>query len=183
MIRVRDIVPDDFEKIRNWRNNPEVSRYMYTDHHISKVEHEKWFNRVLTDPSMKYWIVVSDEIDVGIIGLYNIDNRNSRAFWAFYLAEGSIRGKGIGSFLEYFILTYSFKELRLNKLCCEVLDINQNVAKMHKSFGFKEEGYFRQHIRKNDGFHDVHSLAILAREWTEIEDEIRDRLKRKGVMI
>jgi len=182
MITVRDVTQDDFKKIRTWRNNPAVARYMYTEHYISFEEHSRWFNRILTDPSMRYWIIVSDGIDVGVIGLYNIDLGNKRASWAFYLAEESARGKGIGSYLEYFILNYSFDDLKLNKLCCEVLDINKSVADMHKSFGFKEEGYFVQHIWKNDGFHDIYVLAILAEEWSAIKDSIYSRLKKKGVL-
>lgn len=182
MISVRDVSLDDFEKIRTWRNNPAVAKYMYTDHHISLEEHQRWFHRLQADSSMRYWIIVSDGTDVGVIGLSNIDLVNKRASWAFYLAEESARGKGIGSYLEYFILNYSFDYLKLNKLCCEVLDINKNVVDMHKSFGFREEGYFRQHIWKIDGAHDVHVLAILAGEWAAIQDSICVRLKQKGVL-
>jgi UDP-4-amino-4,6-dideoxy-N-acetyl-beta-L-altrosamine N-acetyltransferase len=182
MITVREVAQEDREKIRTWRNNPKVAKYMYTDHYISSEEHECWFNRMMTDPTMKYWIIVSDAIDVGVIGLYNLDRRNRRAYWAFYLGEEGVRGKGIGSYLEYFILNFSFEELKLNKLCCEVLDINPNVVKMHKSFGFTEEGYFRQHIWKADGSHDVHCLAILAEEWATIRNEICNRLKQKGLL-
>jgi UDP-4-amino-4,6-dideoxy-N-acetyl-beta-L-altrosamine N-acetyltransferase len=182
MINLRDITQDDFEKIRAWRNSPSVSKYMYTDHYISFEEHKHWFNRILADPLMKYWIIVSEGSDVGLIGLYNIDLANKRASWAFYLAEESVRGKGIGGYLEYFILNYSFEDLTLTKLCCEVLDINKNVVDMHKSYGFKEEGYFRQHIWKNDGAHDVHVLAILAEEWAAIKENIYCRLKKKGVL-
>jgi UDP-4-amino-4,6-dideoxy-N-acetyl-beta-L-altrosamine N-acetyltransferase len=183
MISTRDVTQDDFEKIRTWRNNPSVAKYMYTNHYISPEEHNRWFNRINTDPSMKYWIIISDGTDVGLIGLYNIDHVNKRASWAFYLAEESARGKGIGSYLEYFILNYSFEDLKLNKLCCEVLDINKSVVDMHKSFGFKEEGYFRQHILKSDGAHDVHMLAILAEEWALVKDSIRSRLNKKGVLL
>ncbi|MCS5696644.1 UDP-4-amino-4,6-dideoxy-N-acetyl-beta-L-altrosamine N-acetyltransferase [Desulfofundulus thermocisternus] len=182
MIKLRKVELNDKEKVRQWRNLPHVAKYMYTDHYITPEEHEKWFEMIMKDPSVSYWIIVYNERDVGLAGIYNIDRRNSRCYWAFYIADQDIRGKGLGSYVEYFILHYVFDVLKLNKLCCEVLAFNENVIHMHKSFGFKQEGLFRQHIIKNGQPIDVICLAMLHEEWELLKSEIEGRLRKKGLL-
>lgn len=179
---LRDIKLEDKEMIRQWRNMPEVAKYMYSDHNITLEEHENWFNRILKDKESHYFIIVSDEQDVGLVNLYNLDYEHKRCYWAFYLANPSVRGKGVGSFVEYSILKYVFQELKLNKLCAEVLDFNESVLNMHKSFGFKEEGILREHIKKDGKFYNVVSIAILCSEWELIKPSIEKRLFEKGII-
>ena len=182
MIHLRDVQPEDKDKIREWRNLPEVARYMYTDHCITPEEHERWFQRIINDASCRYWIIVCDGIDVGLANIYNLDRRNQRCYWAFYVAAPNVRGKGVGSFVEYSVLHYVFDELGLNKLCCEVLDFNETVVNMHKSFGFQQEGLYREHIIKGGRPFDVVALAMLRKEWESQKPEIEERLRKKGVL-
>lgn len=180
MNSLRELKSQDKEMIYTWRNLPEVARFMYTDHVISAEEHERWFQRIIQDPSCRYWVIVCDGQDVGLVNLYNIDRNNRRCYWAFYIASANTRGKGVGSFVEYSILKYVFEELKLNKLCCEVFAFNDAVTGMHKSFGFKEEGLFREHILKSGEPYDIVCLAILSKDWALIKEEIEEKLRRKG---
>jgi UDP-4-amino-4,6-dideoxy-N-acetyl-beta-L-altrosamine N-acetyltransferase len=182
MIWLRDMTPGDKDKIRSWRNLSEVGKYMYTDHTISPEEHEAWFNRVNRDPSCKYWIIVSDDQDVGLAWIFGIDQRNLRCYWGFYLGAQNVRGKGAGSFVEYSVLRYVFDELKLNKLCGEVLAFNQAVVDMHRGFGFSQEGYFRQHVFKGGTMHDVVCIGMLREDWHARRPEIEDRLRAKGLI-
>jgi len=182
MIELRDISIKDKDQLRKWRNLPEISKYMYSNHQISIKEHDKWFDNIISGISSKYWIIVCDGEDVGLVNLYNIDKRQLRCYWAFYIASSNVRGKGVGTFVEYSVLQYVFEELCFNKLCCEVLDFNEPVVKMHKKFGFNEEGYFREHIFKDNKPYGIYCLAILRHEWNEIKPEIVVRLKKIGIL-
>lgn len=155
---------------------------MYTDHQITPEEHERWFQKILTDPTRHYWIIVCDGQDVGLVNTYNLDQRNLRCYWAFYVASLDVREKGVGSFIEYSILHYVFDELKLNKLCCEVLTSNKAVTNMHKSFGFQQEGLFREHVVKGGVPVDIVCLAILRREWEILKPDIENRLRQKGLL-
>jgi UDP-4-amino-4,6-dideoxy-N-acetyl-beta-L-altrosamine N-acetyltransferase len=182
MVYLRDIQPEDKERILEWRNLPEVAQYMYTDHDITPEEHERWFQRILNDPSCRYWIIGCDGVDVGLANVYHLDRQNQRCYWAFYLADPIVRGKGVGSFVEYFVLHYVFDELGLNKLCCEVLAFNEAVTNMHKGFGFQQEGFYREHIIKQGQPYDVVALAMLRKEWESRKPEIVERLRQKGLL-
>lgn len=155
---------EDIVRVLEWRNLPEVGRYMYSDHHISEVEHARWFGSAMESSSRRYWIIELDGRPVGLANLYDISELHGRAYWAFYLADPSIRGRGVGSFVERSILRYAFKELGLNKLCCEVLGSNQQVIKMHERFGFRVDGTLRRHIRKSAGFEDVVTMSLLSED-------------------
>lgn len=162
---LRPLKLDDIIRVLNWRNLPDVARYMYTDHLITEAEHVNWFGSALGSPDREYWIVELDGRAVGLANLYDISERHSRAYWAFYLADPAVRGHGVGSFTERFMISRAFVDRGLNKLCCEVLSSNDAVIMMHQKFGFGIDGRLRQHIRKHDHFEDVIAMSLLRSEW------------------
>lgn len=182
MISLRPVESGDEARILRWRNLPEVADYMYTDHRITEAEHARWFRAAGSDPSRRYWIIVCDGEPVGLANIYGLDGHHRRCYWAFYLASPSVRGKGVGSFVEYWVLQHVFGELGLHKLCCEVLAFNEPVVRMHESFGFRREGLLRQHIFKNGKPHDVVSLSILRGEWEQARPGVEERLTAKGIL-
>jgi UDP-4-amino-4,6-dideoxy-N-acetyl-beta-L-altrosamine N-acetyltransferase len=174
MIGVRDVTPDDQDRILRWRNSEDVARAMYTDHAITPEEHAAWFARTLAeqgrpDGRTHYWIIELDGKPVGVVNLADIDRHNRRCSWAFYLADPATRGQGVGSWVERFVLRHVFETLRLEKLCCEVLEGNEAVVRLHERHGFTVEGRLRRHVYKAGRPYDVYALAILRQEWRERE--------------
>jgi len=155
----------DIERVRAWRNLPEIARFMYTDHEISETEHVRWFADSLTADTRRYWIIELDGEPVGLANLYDISPSHSRAYWAFYLADPRVRGRGVGSFTERFVMDHVFADLELNKLCCEVIATNEGVVKMHQRYGFQIDGVLRKHIQKAGEFVDVVAMSLLRDEW------------------
>ncbi len=182
MIRLRPLREADCDTIHGWRTLPEVADYMYSDHEITLDEHRRWFQSIRSDPSCIYQIIELDGDGVGVVYITGIDQKNRRCSWGFYLASPAVRGRGVGSFVEYSVLEHVFSELGLNKLCCEVFTSNPAVIKMHESFGFQHEGLYRRHIFKKGSFHDVVALAILAEDWREQRGRIAERLRAKGIL-
>lgn len=178
---LRPVVADDCAMMRNWRNDPSVSRYMYSDHRIDVDEHARWFDRMLSSKTMKYWVIVADERDVGIACVYDVNTEHRRAEWAFYLADTSVRGRGIGRYVEYYVVSYVFDVLELNKLCCEVFAWNEAVVRMHEGFGFVREAVFRQHIFKGGEFFDVVRFEMLRQDWEAHRLRNAQRLVADGI--
>lgn len=162
---LRPMAIEDISRVLEWRNQPEVARYMYTDHTISPEEHARWFGGALSSPDRTYWIIELDSQPVGLANIYDISERHRRAYWAFYLADPAVRGRGVGSYTERFVMRHVFADLGLNKLCCEVLASNEAVVHMHLRFGFTVDGTLRQHIWKHDHFEDVVAMSLLRSEW------------------
>jgi len=175
---LRPILDEDKDLILKWRNSPDVAPYMYTDHQISEPEHNQWFDSIRSDLRREYWIIESDSVPVGLASLYAIDKDNSKCAWAFYLADPSARGKGIGTFVEFMIIERALNEMGLNKLWCEVLETNEAVWKLHQTFGFEIEARYRQHIFKQGAPLNVIGLALLKSTWMEKREEMRARLDK-----
>lgn len=173
MISLRPVGSDDQERLLAWRNAPEVARYMYTDHQISREEHARWFAGLHDDKRRRYWIIESDTDPVGLVNLYDISERDRRCSWAFYLSPDVPRGAGIGSQVETAILVHVFETMRFNKLCCEVLASNTAVWNMHLKFGFAKEGLLRRQVWKAGAFEDVVVLGMTADDWREQKETPR----------
>lgn len=182
ILTLRSVKAEDSEKIYKWRNSPEVAKYMYTDYHITEEEHNRWFEAMLKDQNRKYWIIVYENEEVGIVNVTDIDKENKRCCYASYIVGENLRGKGIGTTAEYHILKHFFEDLGFNKVCAEVFSSNKAGINVHKSLGFQEEGLYRQHRIKNGQFVDVVALAMLRSEWEENKPQIEAKLKSKGIL-
>jgi UDP-4-amino-4,6-dideoxy-N-acetyl-beta-L-altrosamine N-acetyltransferase len=155
----------DMVRLYEWRNLPEVAAYMYTDHRIEPTEHARWFGGAMTDTGRRYWIIQLDGVPVGLLNLYDIAEAHRRAYWAFYLAEPAVRGRGVGAAAERFMMRYAFRDLGLDVLRCEVLATNEGVVRMHERYGFHVDGVLRQHVIKGGQRVDVVALSLLRTEW------------------
>ena len=182
MIALRDVRSDDKEMIRNWRNSPEVSRYMLTDRYITVEAHEQWFQKSLEDETSRHWIVTYNGQDVGLVNLHDIDYVNQRCYKGFYIADPRMRGKGIATFVEHEISCIAFEQLKLNKLCAEILSWNERNLQRHCRLGYKKEGHLRQHITKGGKRMDVVVVGILREEWALKKPELQERLRKKGLL-
>lgn len=179
-VSLRAPTPEDSDRIRAWRNLPEVARWMYSDHPIPPEEHARWFADAMADPRRRYWIIELDGAPVGLANLADIQLEHGRSSWAYYLADPAVRGKGVGAFVEFLVIEYAFAELGLQKLWCEVLIDNEPVWRLHESFGFRREALLRHHVKKDGKPVDVVGLGLLASDWAEARPRSVERLRAKG---
>ena len=177
---LRPLADGDRDRLLAWRNLPEVARWMYSDHAISAEEHDGWFVGALGDPRRRYWVIEANGTPVGLANLYDLSPEHGRTSWAYYLADPSTRGQGIGAFVEYWVIEHVFGELGLNKLWCEVLVDNAPVWRLHEGFGFQREALFRQHVRKDGLPADVVGLGLLKSDWAKTRAASRTRLTARG---
>ena len=179
-VDLRALQPGDRDRLLAWRNQPDVARWMYSDQRIAADMHARWFEAALVDPRRRYWVIEADGKPVGLANLYDLAPEHGRASWAYYLADPSTRGQGIGAYVEYWVIEHVFGDLGLNKLWCEVLLENEAVWRLHQSFGFVREAHYRDHVWKAGRFQDVVGLGLLADDWASVREACADRLAQKG---
>jgi UDP-4-amino-4,6-dideoxy-N-acetyl-beta-L-altrosamine N-acetyltransferase len=182
-VQLRPLQDGDKDRLYAWRNAPEVAAYMYTDHKISAEEHARWWAGIATDARRAYWIIEVDGVPVGLANFYDIDRTHERGAWAYYLADPAVRGKGVGGFVEYWMIEQAFGPMALRKLWCEVLASNEAVWRLHQKFGFKEEARLRAHVLKGAEPQDVLGLGLMADEWAEMRPAMAERLTRMGFAV
>ena len=179
-VHLRPVAAADSARLLDWRNRPEVAAYMYTDHRISPDEHARWFAAATAAPDRRYWIIALDGQPVGLANLAGIDRARRRCEWAYYLAEPSVRGRGVGAAVEFAVIDHVFAGLGLHKLWCEVLIENEAVWQLHLSFGFVREALYRDHVFKAGRFQDVVGLGLLEADWALARPVCAERLAQKG---
>lgn len=155
------------------RNEQSVRQNMYTNHEISLKEHENWLRSLSQSSNSRFFAVMRNGVVIGGVGLSGINTAHSRADWAYYISS-SVRGRGIGSALEFKFLDYVFSQEKLNKLNCEVIAWNASVVKLHKKFGFVEEGTRRAHVSRDGETSDVILLGITADEWKQTRGKLTE---------
>jgi UDP-4-amino-4,6-dideoxy-N-acetyl-beta-L-altrosamine N-acetyltransferase len=160
-VRLRPLEFSDGARVLAWRNLPDVARWMYTDHEITPPEHVRWLAGALNDDRRRFWIIEVEGLPVGLASLYQIDREHGTAYCASYLANPSVRGRGIGSAAEQLIVGHAFGELGLRRLACEILATNEPGIRVHERQGFRIEGRLRQHIRKGSQLVDVVLMGLL----------------------
>ncbi len=168
-LKLRNIELNDLELIMNWRMSPNVTKYMYTDPILTIEEQKEWFDNIKKDETCKFWMIIMEDTPIGVINLADIDIKNKKCSWAYYIGDTSFRGRGIARNLECNIYDYVFEILDLNKLCCEVFTFNEKVISIHEKFGSEVEGRLKQHILKNGQFYDVVHMGITKEKWYKIK--------------
>ena len=116
-VKLVKLSEEDLNMVAKWRMLPEITKYMYTDPIITLESQGKWFKSIEKDSSVRYWIILVDNVKVGLICLTDIDYINKRCYWGYYIADKSARGKGVARLLECNIYDYAFFNLKLNKFC------------------------------------------------------------------
>lgn len=175
LLNITEADKDVADAILSIRNEPDVRRNMYTSHQIQPSEHEAWLQSLVESAKSKFYAVLREGAVIGGVGISAIDRAHSRADWAYYLSTKT-RGRGIGSALEFKFLDHVFKIEGINKLNCEVIEWNAAVVKLHKKFGFVEEGRRRAHVIRDGEVHDVVLLGITNAEWRDTRAKLREGL-------
>ncbi|HKT52985.1 MAG TPA: GNAT family protein, partial [Caulobacteraceae bacterium] len=128
-------------------------------------EHARWFADFRGDPDRRGWIITFEGAAAGFLSLTGVAGRHRRASWGWYIGDAAARGRGVGRAAQALGLDAAFDDLRLEKVCAEVLADNDVALKAQAAAGFKREGYLRQHVIKDGERRDVVLLGILADEW------------------
>lgn len=126
------------EKIRSWRNEEDVRKFMINQKVITKEEHKKWLEKINSGNDAKLWIVYFKENPIGIVNLQKIDYKNLSSEWGFYIGEGSYRGLGLSKKILYKLLQIFFEEMKFNILYTKVLFNNDIALKLYRKFKFIE---------------------------------------------
>lgn len=161
-ISARRMVENDLDGVLNWRNHPDVRKFMLTQHEITPSEHWSWFNQASRDETRALLVVEESNIKLGCV-IFSGVNNNSTADWSFYVAPGS--PAGTGKRVCKTALNYAFTELPIYKVSGQVIDFNQASIHVHRSLGFTQEGQLRHHILINGVHCDLLHFGILLKEW------------------
>lgn len=166
--KVRKMVVADLEQVLEWRNHPDVRKYMYTQHEITLEEHTRWFQAVLKNNQRHLLIFEKNKEPLGFVNITEV-KKGGIADWGFYLSP--LVPKGTGHALGITALNYAFDEAGFHKVCGQALGFNERSIAFHLKLGFEQEGILRDQHFDGENYHNVVCFGLLATQW---QADLRD---------
>jgi UDP-4-amino-4,6-dideoxy-N-acetyl-beta-L-altrosamine N-acetyltransferase len=158
LINFINLNEDDKEIVRKWRNHPRVRKWMRTDDIIDRQEHLSFIERLRSDNKNFYWMGKSNNENIGVISLNNLDAKNRNAFLGVY-ANPDL--KGVGVKLMAALKDLSFNMGHLHSLRLEVREENLNAIKFYQKSGFKQEGLLREVTWHDGKWHNAIIMGVV----------------------
>lgn len=177
MISFRDLVFEDLEMVRTWRNSKEVSEHMYTDYIITYESQVEWFNSLSANKKVKYLIVCSKEVPIGMVYLTNIDSISKHCEWGLYIGEPKYRLRGAGAIAAYKLINHAFFDLGMNKIMSFVLTTNTDSLKLTESLGMERFAYLKDHCFKQGRYIDMIGYNITRTNWIKLNEYFKTKFK------
>ena len=152
------------EIVREWRNNMDIRRWMYSDHVISEEEHAMFIEGLKIDNKNSYWLARDEnEGYLGVISLNRIDSANKNAYLGIYTNPYS--GKtGTGYVLIECLKRLAFNIAYLHTLKLEVIENNEKAIRFYEKAGFSKEGRLREFVFKDGKWCDVIVMGIINKD-------------------
>lgn len=168
-IYLSSVEEESIEKLRLWRNQPELRKFFREFREINKEMQSRWFvNKVIEDPNQVNFEIhdLESEKLIGHCGLYYINWIHRHAEFGIYIGDQDYRSGGYGSDALRTLISYGFDDLNLNKIWCEVYT-NNDALVVYEHLGFKKEGVLRQHYYNEGKYWDSTMLSLLKSEFNK----------------
>jgi len=158
---------EDLELFYRWEQDPAVTEFFsIRDGQTMEEAARKYIVDDQNPQARQFTICFKDETPIGRIVLADIEEGWKAELWRIYIADPSLRGKGLGRQAMIAVMDYCFDELHLERLYLDHYTGNP-AGFLYQSLGFRYEGVLRKNCRKNGILYDVHLMSMLREEYEE----------------
>lgn len=133
-IELREVTERDIEKIYEWRNIPEVRKWMFNEREISWEEHERFWKEYLREGKGYAFIIIYNEKKE--CGVVRLDLISENAAEVDIVLAPEFQGRGIGKRTIQKLIEKS-RYLKLEKIVAKIKPNNISSIKIFESNGFK----------------------------------------------
>lgn len=182
-VRLRSIVPGDWQKFHNNDQDSEAARLCDVIHAPRSAEGTKTWteNEASKTPSgdnFRFAIETLEGELVGSINSHGCDKRNGTFKYGVGIFREHWRN-GYASDAVKILLRYFFEELRYEKVTAHVYAFNESSIRLHERLGFQLEGRIRNMIYTNGRHFDELIFGLLRNEY-ELHIAVSRSAIRKG---
>ena len=162
---IRPVEESDLEQMVKLRADSLVWTNLGNIEMISLRQQKEWFERMLSNPIARYYILCSEEIDfIGIVRTDEIDYINcSIRVGGDILPE--YQGQGYGTRMYILLKKYCFDYLNMNRMWLLVLETNEVAIRLYRKAGFEEEGRQRQAVYRDGRYINYIMMSLLKSEY------------------
>lgn len=167
---------EDIEEL-TWVTNAEITDCL-SDNFLFPLTAEQTKQRAMTflngTANEKEFIIAKKEDNkyLGQISFIGFDQKNQLARMGIVIGDKNNHGKGYGTEAIELLLKFAFTHLNLLRVELDVVDFNIDAQQLYEKLGFVVEGRRRECYFVRGEFHDKIQMAILKREWLELQDKI-----------
>ncbi|MBJ6360724.1 GNAT family N-acetyltransferase [Paenibacillus sp. GCM10012307] len=168
-VRLRAIVPGDWEKFHNNDYDTEGARLSYmTQFPRSEEGTRLWTESKAAEGAngdqYTFAIETLNSELIGSIGTHTTDPRNGTFKYGIGIFREHWR-KGYASEAVKLLLGYYFEELRYQKASAHVYAFNEGSIALHERLGFRLEGRLRNMVYTNGEYYDELVYGLLISEF------------------
>lgn len=156
----------DIEQVRQWRNDPEVSRFMERREAITAQMQQRWFDG-LDSRRQFFYVIEWQGQDAGVVNLKDLDAHAGTAEGGIYIARPQLRNGFAGLAAMLAMYDFGFERLGLRAIRIHVLADNPRAIRFNQALGFRraagQEGVYNQlyTLEKDDYFANTRKFRAL----------------------
>lgn len=165
LIYLRALEPEDLDFIHEIENDESIWEISNTQTPYSRYLIKQYLEQAHKDifevKQLRLVISNYDNEALGMIDLFDFDFKNSRAGVGILVKESEDRNKGIGKEALDLLVNYSFSNLHLHQLYCNISEDNEASLKLFQNKGFKKIGLKEDWIFHNNSFKNEFVLQLI----------------------
>lgn len=160
-VYLRPIIKDDLTHLNKWKNDFEIFKNLGGGFQpVSKDQQALWMDNLIDmNGNSQRYIIIIEKKPIGVIGLYNINNKNRNCEFGIYIGEHTFHGNGYGKEATKLILDYAFFNLNLRKVKLLVNEGNK-ARSLYESMGFRTVGYYEKERFVDNKYLDVFIMEL-----------------------
>ncbi len=139
-VRLREVQYCDLERIRHWRNDPDIKCMMLSQDTITAEQQIAWFRKITDDLKQQHFVIEYKSQAIGVINIKSLDNKSLNESLliepGLYIAELRYRNNALAFCPSMAILDYCFEGLACQKIMARVLRNNHSAIKYNLAMGY-----------------------------------------------
>lgn len=138
-IYVEEVQPKYFEKIIEWRNNPDFNKFLNQPYKLTMDQQQKWYDKYLVDFTQGLFVAIDKKNGnpFATIGYTDFDSKE-KVLISGRLLVGEVEYRGSKEWREAtrIVFDYYQKVLEINVIYAHIVKENIASIKWHKKWGF-----------------------------------------------
>jgi len=136
-VTLREVQSSDLETLRAWRNDPEISRYMLTQDHITRDQQQEWY-RVTQQRGDINFVIHYNGRDIGFLGLKKVAEDGREYNPGVYFAEAGAQNSHLPFLAAFCLWEYIFATIPDVIIRTKVLASNSRAVRFNRALGYRE---------------------------------------------
>lgn len=164
-VNLKRLTLDKIEMVRQWRNNPEISKYMEYREIITPEMQLIWFHKINNENNY-YFVIEVGEKEIGLINVRDIDLDNKIGEGGIFINKSDELEPTVAIRAILCLYNFCFEKIKLEKVRAHILRDNKRAIRFNRALGFQlgvgqENEYNQEYIVDKDTYYKCREKLLL----------------------